>query len=82
MYLIIKTKVIKLIRARRRSRIENRYHPDMGLLRTRVTRIEKSFIGIPVEKIHEYRETYDGKIKSLKDCVLSRVNRSKRKKIK
>ncbi|PKR79782.1 hypothetical protein CW751_13190 [Brumimicrobium salinarum] len=64
---------MKLIRTRRRSRLENRYHPNMGRLCTQVTRIEKHFMGIPIETVHKYRETYNGEIKDCEDCVISKV---------
>jgi len=61
-----------LIQVQRRSRLENRYHPDMGRLQCQVTRIYLSFLGIPVRILHKYRETYYGEVKSLDACALAR----------
>ncbi len=57
---------------RRKSRFENRYHPNMGRLVTKVTKIQRTFLGIPIQTIHKYRETYSGEVKDLDDCKLSK----------
>jgi hypothetical protein len=44
----------------------------MGRLTTKVTTIKRTFIGIPYETLHKYRETYHGKIKDCDDCILSK----------
>lgn len=63
----------RIVKVGRRSRYENRYHQNMGRLLTRVTRIRKYFLGIPIKTLHKYRETYHGEIKDCEDCVLSKV---------
>jgi hypothetical protein len=64
--------VIKLIKAKRSSKFENRYHPKMGRVNAQVTRIQKAFLGVlPIKTIHKYRETYQGEIKDCKACNLS-----------
>ena len=64
--------MIKLIKAKRSSKFENRYHPKMGRVNARVVRIQKALLGvIPIKTLHKYRETYQGEIKDCKDCKLS-----------
>lgn len=48
----------------------------MGRLCTQVTRIQRHFMGIPIQTIHKYRETYNGKIKDCDECVISKVELS------
>lgn len=62
----------KIIKIKRVSKYENRFHPNMGKLRTRVTRIYKTLLGIPYKVIYEYRETYYGEIKDLDECKLEK----------
>ena len=64
---------MKVISLKRKSQFENRYHPNMGRLTTKVIRIQKTFLGIPFKTIHKYRETYHGKIKDCENCKLERV---------
>ncbi len=64
---------MKLIRAKRVSRLENRFHPNMGRLSAQVTRIQKFILGIPFKTIHKYRETYKGEIKDCEECKLSKI---------
>lgn len=45
----------------------------MGAIKVRVTRVKKKFLGVPVKTVHEYRETYHGKVKDCKDCDLALV---------
>lgn len=45
----------------------------MGRLSTQVTRIQKVFFGIPIQTVHKYRETYNGKVKDCEECVISKV---------
>ena len=56
-----------------KSLFENRYHPNMGRLITKVVRIQKTFLGIPYKTLYMYRETYEGEIKDCEDCVLSKI---------
>lgn len=44
----------------------------MGRLKCRVTKIYKTFLGIPIRILHKYRETYYGEVKPIKDCDLSK----------
>lgn len=76
MHRIIKIRVIKLIGTIRKSKFENRYHPNMGRLCAQVTRIQHHIFGIPFKTIHKYRETYSGEIKDCEDCKIERVDES------
>jgi len=61
------------LKVKRKSVFENRHHKKMGLLKGRVTRIKLYLFGIiPIRTIHEYRETYYGEIKDIKDCDTSK----------
>ena len=71
----IKNRVIKLIGTVRKSRFENRFHPNMGRLCTQVTRIQRHFLGIPYKTLHKYRETYSGEVKDCEDCTISKVEK-------
>jgi len=62
---------MKLIEVKRKTRYEKRYSKKMGELTSKVTRIKKYIVGIPVKTIHKYRETYYGEVKACKDCNLS-----------
>jgi len=63
-----------LIRIKRKTKVEYRHHSKMGRLSTRVTRIQKTILGIiPIKTIHKYRETYHGKVKDCEDCIISKV---------
>lgn len=42
-----------------------------GELTSKVTRIKKYILGIPVKTLHKYRKTYDGEVKSCEDCNVS-----------
>ena len=57
---------------KRKTKYENRYHKKMGRLKCQVTRIYKTFFGIPYKQIHAYRETYYGEVKDLEDCALKK----------
>lgn len=58
---------------KRKSQYQNRYHEKMGRLKVKVVSIKLYFLNIlPIKKIHEYRETYYGEIKDVKDCKLSK----------
>lgn len=61
-----------MFRIKRKTKYENRYHPKMGRLKCRVTRIYKTFLGIKFRVLHKYRETYYGEIKSCYECNLSK----------
>lgn len=65
--------MINIIRIKRKTKVEPRYHRNMGRLQTRVTRIKKTIFGIPYKLLHKYRETYNGEIKDCKDCNLSKL---------
>ncbi|WP_019670320.1 hypothetical protein [Eudoraea adriatica] len=62
---------MRLIEVKRKTRYEKRYSQSMGKLTTKVTRIKKYLLGIPVETMHKYRETYYGEVKDCEDCNLS-----------
>ena len=64
---------MKLFSVRRTSRLENRYHVNMGRLLCVVVKIQKTFLGIPYKTLHKYRETYYGEIKSVEDCKKSKI---------
>jgi hypothetical protein len=61
---------MKLIEVRRNTKYEKRYSKKMGELTSKVTRIKKYILGIPVKTLHKYRETYYGEVKSCEDCNL------------
>ncbi|MFD0761069.1 hypothetical protein ACFQZW_03155 [Lutibacter aestuarii] len=61
---------MKLLYIKRTSKTENRYSKKMGRLTTKVTYIKKHLLGLPIQTLHKYRETYYGKIKSCEDCNL------------
>ncbi|WP_374959599.1 hypothetical protein [Gilvibacter sp.] len=62
---------MKMISVQRNSKYENRFHPNMGRLRTRVIYIKKCVLGVPIKTLYKYRETYYGEVKACADCVLS-----------
>ena len=63
-----------ILRAKRKSKFENRYHKNMGLLKCRVVTIKLYLFGIiPVKTLHKYRETYSGEVKNLSECKLSEL---------
>lgn len=59
-----------LFSVKRKVKFENRYHRNMGTLITRVVTIKKTFLGVPYETVHKYRETYFGEVKDVSDCQL------------
>lgn len=61
---------MKLITIKRETRYEKRFSPKMGKLTTRVTYIKKYLLGLPVNTVHKYRETYYGEVKDCRDCNL------------
>lgn len=61
-----------MIKIKRKTKYENRYHPSMGRLKGKVTTIYKTLFGIPFKVIHKYRETYYGEVKDCIDCKLHR----------
>ena len=61
---------MKLLYVKRTRKIENRFSPKMGRLTTNVTYIKKYLLGMPINTLHKYRETYYGEIKDCKDCNL------------
>lgn len=63
---------MKLISVKRQTKVEDRFTPKMGKLKTRVTYIKKQILNIPVKTLHKYRETYYGEIKDCQDCILSK----------
>ena len=63
---------MKLIRVKRRTKLENRFAPKMGRVNAKVTYIKKQFLGVPIATLHKYRETYSGEVKDCMECQLSR----------
>ncbi|RFC53883.1 hypothetical protein DXU93_10060 [Brumimicrobium aurantiacum] len=63
---------MKLVSVNRKSKLENRYHRNMGRICVQVTRIRKHFLGIPYKTVHKYRQTYGGEVKDCEDCVISK----------
>ncbi|CAI8386741.1 MAG: Uncharacterised protein [Cryomorphaceae bacterium] len=61
------------IQIKRKTLVEPRYHKNMGRIVVPVTKIQKTFLGIPIQTLHKYRETYHGRVKSCKSCELARV---------
>jgi hypothetical protein len=64
---------MKIIRAKRKTTFENRFHPNMGRICTPVRRIQISFLGLPFKTLHKYRNTYNGEVKDCEDCNLKSV---------
>ena len=63
---------MKLFSISRKTQLEKRYNPKMGMLQTRVTYVRKNLLGLPLRTLHKYRETYYGEVKSCTDCNLQR----------
>ena len=61
---------MKIIHIKRKTKYQKYYSSAMGMLNSRVTTIKKYFLFIPLETIHQYRETYNGNIKNCDDCNL------------
>jgi hypothetical protein len=61
---------MKLLYIKKIRKTENRYSPTMGRLITKVTYIKKYFLGLPLQTLHKYRETYYGEVKDCEDCNL------------
>ena len=65
---------LNLIKIKRKTDTELRYHRNMGECRFKVVRIQKTLLGLfPIKTIHKYRETYHGKMKDCEDCIISKV---------
>lgn len=62
-----------MLKIKRRQKTEERYSPRMGRLSCQVTRIYRTMFGIPIQKLHQYRETYHGEVKEESKCVLSKI---------
>jgi hypothetical protein len=61
---------MKIIYVRRKTKYEKRHTVKMGELTTKVTYIKLFLLGLPMKTLHKYRETYYGKVKDSKDCML------------
>lgn len=61
---------MKLLYIKRQTKTENRFSQKMGKLITKVTYIKKHFLGLPIQTLHKYRQTYYGEVKSCEDCHL------------
>ncbi|CAI9429899.1 Uncharacterised protein [Candidatus Ornithobacterium hominis] len=66
-------KILKPLKIKRKTTNEVRFHPKMGALSTKVTKIQRTLYGIPFETLHKYRETYSGKMKDVEDCKVSEL---------
>ncbi|MAD96363.1 MAG: hypothetical protein CMB99_03455 [Flavobacteriaceae bacterium] len=62
---------MKFIYVKRKHKQQKYYSKKMGMLNARVTTIKKYLLGIPLQTLHRYRETYYGEMKSCKECSLS-----------
>jgi hypothetical protein len=62
---------MKLVSVKRETKYEKRFNPRMGELTTKVTYIKKYWIGLPVNTLHKYRETYYGEVKACEECNIS-----------
>ncbi len=72
LYLITTITEFKMVKVKRKTKIENRYSKNMGRLISNVTYIKLYLIGIPIKTIHKYRTTYYGEIKNTDDCDLNK----------
>jgi len=61
---------MKLIYIKRKTKTEKRFSINMGELTTKVTYIQRYFMGLPIKTMHKYRETYYGNVKNCDDCIL------------
>jgi hypothetical protein len=61
---------MQLIHIKRETKTEKRYSFQMGELITKVTYIKSCFMGLPIKTLHKYRETYYGKVKDCKECLI------------
>lgn len=57
---------------KRKTKYESRFHPKMGELNCKVTRVYKTIFGVPYREVHAYRETYYGEVKDLDNCNLKK----------
>ena len=64
---------MRIIKVTRKTKREPRYHRKMGRIVVSITRIRKTFLGLPYKTLHKYRETYHGKVKDVDDCDLKRT---------
>jgi hypothetical protein len=63
-------KIIYIKRTTTFTTLEKRYSVSMGELTTRVTYIKKYFLGLPLQTIHKYRQTYYGEVKEGNESML------------
>ncbi len=61
-----------MFKVKRNISFKNYYHPNMGILSSRVVKIQKCFLGMPYKTIHKYRETYYGEVKDCKNCKIEK----------
>lgn len=69
---LMKLDIMKLIRVKRETKVEDRFAPKMGKLKAKVTYVKKQFLGVSFTTLHKYRETYYGEVKDCQDCQLAR----------
>ena len=66
---------MKLLKVKRKTRLEPRYHKKMGRILVPVTKIYYSLFNIiPIKTLYKYRKTYHGKVKDCKDCKLDKID--------
>ncbi|WP_088323702.1 hypothetical protein [Polaribacter tangerinus] len=64
---------MRLIKIKRKTKLEKLYTPKMGILHTKVTCVKKTLLNvIPLKTLHKYRKTYYGKVKDYEDCILAK----------
>lgn len=51
---------MKFFYIKRRSVVREIYRTRVGLLNSKVTSVTKYFLGIPIKKVHTYKQTYYG----------------------
>ena len=61
-----------MFRIKRKTSYENIFSVEMGNLTCKVTKIYKTFFGIPYKLLHTYRETYYGEVKDLNNCKIEK----------
>ncbi|AJR03820.1 hypothetical protein [Siansivirga zeaxanthinifaciens] len=61
---------MKILKVKRQTVYEKRHSLKMGELTTRVTYIKRYLLGLPIQTLHRYRQTYYGEVKDCNDCLL------------
>lgn len=62
-----------VLKVKRKTVREFRYHKNMGKLHCSVTKIYLTLFGIlPIKTLHKYRTTYYGEVKDCAKCDLAK----------